>query len=665
MMAALALALAAGAVCARAEAPAISSAATAPPAGAASTLASAREAFREAYARVSLGDIDASRDPQSLKSYPLYPYLEAARIRESLSGAPETLAAADEQAAEFIAAHSREPVSRGLRAAWLESLARRERWDAFLLAYRDADADDGLRCESFNAHIALGRTEGLARSIESVWLTPESLPECERPFAWLEDRGLLTPELIEQRARLALAGGNAAFARQIARELPAERAAPLLEWVSLLEFPERSLDAVLSGAPTTVEPAALLAGWSLLARKDPQAAQSRYERLLRARGLSGARASPYTLALALGLAWDRDSSALDYFARLPQGDLDDQANEWRARAALWSGDWKLAARSIAALSASERQSARWRYWAARISEQMHEDAQARELYESVLADDDFYSALAAARLHRPVSPHPQALAREPDVMASIERLPAFTRARELFLCGMRTEAQAEWRQGFASLTAAERLQAIPLAAAWGWYDQAVSVATTERVFNDYVLLYPRPFDAAVSAAAQSTGLPAEIVYGIVRQESLYRPDAVSSAGARGLMQLEPATAHRTALMLKRPRPTADDLFDPGINIALGAERLKMLLDRFEGQLPVALAAYNAGVNAAAHWLPPRSVEPDVWIENIPFNETREYVQRVLWHSLLYTWLRAGEPQRADAWLAPIAPPHRLASTASR
>jgi soluble lytic murein transglycosylase len=144
------------------------------------------------------------------------------------------------------------------------------------------------------------------------------------------------------------------------------------------------------------------------------------------------------------------------------------------------------------------------------------------------------------------------------------------------------------------------------------------------------------------------------VYGVIRQESLYRSDAVSSAGARGLMQLQIDTARRTARALKLPKPDLEDLFVPAINTSLGAGHLRMLLDRFDDQLPVALAGYNAGPNAAARWLPEESIDADVWIENIPYDETREYVQRILWHRLMFTWLADdARGEHPGFWLAPI------------
>jgi soluble lytic murein transglycosylase len=243
-----------------------------------------------------------------------------------------------------------------------------------------------------------------------------------------------------------------------------------------------------------------------------------------------------------------------------------------------------------------------------------------------------------------------------NLLGTLQKVPALERARELFLCGMRPEAMAEWQFGSETLPAEARTQSIRLAAEWGWYDQAVTVATAQHVFNDYTLLYPRPYDAEVNAAAHLAQLAPEIVYGVVRQESLYRIDAISNAGARGLMQLQPATARSTARYYKRPTPALTDLFDPYINTALGAARLRMLLDEFDDQIPVALAGYNAGPNAVMRWLPQEPLDSDIWIENIPYNETRGYVQRILWHSLMFTWLRTqGHAQQTQSWLTLIHP----------
>jgi soluble lytic murein transglycosylase len=615
----------------------------------------ARAEFMLAYARAAQPGAGAP-DSEDLRTYPLYPYLQAARIRQALKTPGAAAASVDERAATFLAYYNDEPVSRSVRYAWLESLAERDRWDLFLEHYRDAYAGDALRCQSFEGRIATGRTDGLAKEIAVQWLTPQSVPECEVPFSWLRAQDALTPALIEQRVRLALSKGSTSFARQIMTQLPATKAAPLQQWAGILDNPQRGIDALIASPQTPVEPEALLAGWSQLARKDRTGAMSRFNLLVKARKLDDAAASPYALALALPLAWDRDPAALRYFAMVRAADFDEAGHEWHVRAALWAEEWKRVADVIADMPTEQRQIGRWRYWAARAAEELGDRDLAQQLYDSVTADDNYYSVMASARLDRAVKPHPERVVADKVLLKDLSQLPAFVRSRELLQANLRREAFAEWQYGFDALDPAKRPQMIHLAADWGWFDQAVATATQLRVFNDYALLYPQPYDREVRAAAKLTDIDPDLIYGVMRQESLYRADAVSSAGAYGLLQLIPATARSTAQRWKRPRPSPGDLLTPSVSVTLGAGQLRMLLDRFGGQTAVALAGYNAGPSAAARWLPAESIDPDIWIENIPYNETRSYVQRVLWHSIVFAWLRSGDGQRTDGWLARIGSP---------
>lgn len=614
-----------------------------------------RADFMQAYARASQPAVQAT-DSEALKSYALYPYLQAARIRQALKDAGLAADSVDERAATFLAYYGDEPAARSVRRAWLDSLASRNRWEQFLEHYRDASATDDERCESFTGRIATGRTEGLAADISAAWLTPESLPGCDAAFSWLRSRNALTDDLVEQRARLALNKGSTAFARQLMPQLPAAKAAPLQQWAAILDNPQRGIDALIASPQTPVDPEAMLSGWKQLARKDRSGAITRFNPLVQSRKLDETTASPYALALAVSLARDRDPAALTYFRKARATDFDEAGHEWHVRAALWAEDWKQVSTAITNMPGEQRQVARWRYWAARAAEAQHDRALANQLYDSVITDDNYYSAMAAARLDRPAKPHPERVVEDKALLAEISRLPAFVRTHELLRTNMRREAIAEWLYGFDQLPADHRPQMLHLAADWGWYDQAVATATKLRIFNDYALLYPQPYDREVRAASRLTSVPPDLIYGVMRQESLYRPDAVSSAGAYGLLQLIPPTARSTAQRWKRPKPSTSDLLNPSTSVTLGAGQLRMLLDRFGGQTAVALAGYNAGPSAATRWLPSQAVDPDIWIENIPYNETRTYVQRVLWHSIVFGWLRSGDAQHTESWLARIGSP---------
>ncbi len=630
-------------------------------------LAAARELFAAAYATVDAGiPLPMASDSPELRDYILYPYLQRERIEHALANDSD-VAGADAGTRAFLQAHAGEPVARELEHAWLASLARRHEWRTFIEEYRPA-ADPVLRCEWLNARIALGATGGLAADVAKEWLTPQRLPpNCEPTFEWLAQQGRLTDDLIERRVRLLLDNGQAGFARVIAARLPSDRAAPLLQWADLLEHPEAAFDALLTDPRRLLgtDDVALLAGWRGFTRNDPAAALERYDALRSVLGKRSARASKYALALALGLAWDRRAQDAERaFADVAAADLDDYALSWLARAALWTGDWRLVERAIAAMSTEQRGESRWTYWQARATAARGDDSGARELYAALLPRDNFYSANAAARLGLLAKPHPEALEVDRDALETIAARPAFVRARELLLSGLRSAAVSEWLAGCAALDDADRTQAVHLAASWQWHDISVATATRQNVFFDYALLYPRPYDTEVRSAARLTQIEPPLIYGVIRQESLFRPDAVSAAGAVGLAQLRPETARLVARDWSQPRPGAAQLLEPAVNITLGASHLRDLINEFDEQTPVALAGYNAGDNAVERWLPEQSTDADVWIENIPFNETRDYVQRVLWHSVVFGWLQSGEGQNVESWLAPVTP-RRVAQSADR
>ncbi len=640
------------------------------------TLKHVREAFMAAMATVDAAPFaPAGGDSEALQRYPLFPYLQAARLNRQLAltrpvAAPhgiESKLMLDDEITAFFAQQGDRPVTRTLRSAWLSHLAARQAWPTFLAQYRtDRDSPATLRCHSLAARIALDQTEGLTEQLTDVWLTARNLPDaCDPALAWWRARGGPGDVLVERRARLALAAGEAGLARFLAKSLSTERAAPLLQWAALIEQPGREIPALIAQPAKPVESQALEEGWLRYARADAEAAAATFPALVQARALDPRAASPFALSVALALSWSRHSGALEFFRLVHEDDFDERAHEWHARAALWAGDWREAAAAIAAMPDVLRDQARWRYWSARASERLGNSAQARELYAAVIPTDNWYAAQAAARMERKFTPRLEPLALSDVEIDALAADPAFVRTRELLRCEMPAEAIAEWRAAFDNLSPPRQLQAVGLASRWGWHDQAIATAARLKLFNDYDLLYPRPFDADVRSASRRTGLPEELIYAIIRQESLFRADAASSAGAIGLMQLLPETARITARRAGLPAPTRAQLTVPAVNIPLGSEFLASLVQRFDGETALAAAGYNAGPNAARRWLPTAPMDLDVWVENIPFNETRAYVQRVAWHALVFAWLVDRKPREVKHWLREVDPVPAATATASQ
>jgi soluble lytic murein transglycosylase len=630
------------------------------------TRANVRQVFQAAMAGVALDPFaPPAGDSEALQRYPLYPYLQAARLSRRLAlqapaadAQPAAGTTLDDEIAALLSQQGERPVTRALRANWLQNLAERKDWERYLAQYdvgRDQQA--ALRCHWLTARIARGNTEGLVDEITTTWLSPKNLPDaCDPAIAWWQSRGGPDAALIERRARLALQAGESGLARYLAQPLPAEKAAPLLQWAALIERPAAEIPAVIAAPGRAVEPDALADGWLRFARADAAQAADLFPALVQSRQLDSRNARPYALSVALALAWSRDSRALEFFRRVHEDDFDERAHEWHARAALWAGDWKEADAAIAAMPDVLRTQTRWQYWAARTSEKLGDFARARQLYAAVLPTDNWYAVHAAARLDRSYAPSLEPLGLDDAAITALAREPAFERTHELLRVKMDAEAAAEWREAYQALPPTRQVQAVGLASRWGWHHQAIASAAQQKLFNDYDVLYPRPFDHEVRAASRRTGLAESLIYAIIRQESLFRADAASGAGALGLMQLLPETARVTAKRVGAPAPTRTQLTDPTVNIPLGSAFLASLVQRFDGETALATAGYNAGPNAARRWLPPAPMDLDVWAENIPFNETRAYVQRVAWHAVVFDWLADRKARSVKDWLRVVKPP---------
>jgi peptidoglycan lytic transglycosylase len=169
----------------------------------------------------------------------------------------------------------------------------------------------------------------------------------------------------------------------------------------------------------------------------------------------------------------------------------------------------------------------------------------------------------------------------------------------------------------------------------------LSIVPTPKTRWSWDCAFPTPYAADVDERAKENEITSDLVYGVMRQESGFDPEVVSSARAVGLLQLLPETAR--TLVTEDRSDDATRLTSPPINITLGARYLRDLLARFHGVLPLAIAAYNAGPDAVLRWLSrPKGLDLDLFVERIPYTETRTYVARVMGNVARYGYLRAGE-----------------------
>ncbi len=592
-------------------------------------------------------------DSPALQHYIIHDYLVVARLRRDLATSPsEDL---DTTIDAFLRTHAGQPVSRNLRNDWLLSLATRHRWDWFLPRAVDLSTAQ-LICDRLAGRLATGDTTGLAIEALARWSLPQKQPaECDPVFAWLRSEGLVTPALAESRTRAALAADNPRLARDFADDVPPAALGPLMQWARLLESPKQALTVLAENPTMPVEPAALEAGFSRLSRADAADALSLLPSLLMRPDITPEIREKLQRMAALGAAYGRDPGALAAFDNLPEGAVDSDVQEWRVRAALWSGDYAKALRWIEAMPSSLAMQPRWRYWRARAVEATSNAEAATPLYSEVAGLRDFYGYLAADRLHKDYALNARP---SPDVESAQKVLaatPGLMRAHALFDCDMIDDAIVEWAAVVGNAEPAVKVQAAHLAARWGWYTQSIETLAQVGELDDVRLRYPRPYSDFIAEASKLTQLPPDWILAVMRQESLFRGDAVSRAGARGLMQMQPSTAAAVERRWHLPAPDRDLPFDAAADVQLGAAYLRELLDRYGGQLGLSLAAYNAGPIPVARWLPPKSMDADVWIENIPYGETRSYIQRVFEHIVAFAWVRDADLPRITALLPSIDP----------
>jgi soluble lytic murein transglycosylase len=614
--------------------------------------AAVRDEFMAAMQRIRLHQPDL-QDSAALEQYAIHDYLVAARLRRDLAaGVDDNL---DTAIDAFLRAHAGQPVTHGLHRDWLVSLAQRRRWDWFLPRAVDV-VDPVLICDRLEGRLSTNDTQGLSAAALNRWMVPLKAPaECADVFAWLRQQGLLTAALAENRTRAALSADAPRLAREFAADVPLDRRAALLQWSDLLDSPRAALNVLATHPSLTVEPEALAAGFEKFARTEPAKALDLLPSLVSRDGLTQDIKDRLRRAAALGAAYDRDPRAIAAFDDIPPTAVDAQVQEWRVRAALWTGDYRHALTWMEQMPPTLATQPRWRYWHARAIAATEGDAAAAPLFGEIAGLRDYYGYLAADHIGQAYNLNVRPSPLDAAAQTTLSKMAGMIRAHELFDCDMADEAASEWNAALEGADNAMKVQAALLASRWGWFAQSITTLAQTGEFDDVTLRYPRPFLDAVSQAAKLAQLPQDWILAVMRQESLFRKDAVSRADARGVMQMVPATASAIARRWHLSAPGRDGLFDPSIAVPLGAAYLRELLDRYGEQLTLSLAAYNAGPAAVARWLPRTDMDADVWIENIPYNETRSYVQHIAEHIVAFASVRGAQAPRLQILLTDIEP----------
>ncbi len=590
-----------------------------------------RQLFVSAEAALKLGDRDlypALR--RALTDYPLYPYLIYRELSDQLDQAP----AAEVRA--FLDSYADTPLAVRLRRAWLKRLAREQRWGDYLRDYRDMN-DTSLECWRRQGLLAQGDVRAALKGIEALWLHGRSQPDaCDPLFARWREQGGITQQRVWRRFALAMEAGEHGLARYLARLLPATDQPLATLWLevdkqpSLVLVAERFETAGARGAEI------LLHGLKRWSRRDSVAAAAALDRVKARQTLPRDGLLDLERRLAVYVASRGDPSAAARLAALPDSAVDETVREWRVRVALRQRDWAQTLHWLDRLTPKQQQAAQWRYWRARALEAGGQVQEAKTLYRKVAGQRSYYGFLAADRVRVPYRLNDEPLQVGTGELSALKRHPGIRRARELFLLKRYWEARVEWQRVMRTLDNKGLRQAAKLAQHWNWHDRSIVIAARLGHWDDLNLRFPLPYRTPVLDSANRDGVDPAWIYAIMRQESIFQPDARSRAGALGLMQLMPATGRQVARELNTPLGRGGALYLPETNIRFGAYYLRSMLNDLQSNPLLATAAYNAGPNRVRSWLPDQgSIDADLWAETIPFAETRRYVQRVLEYAMVY------------------------------
>jgi soluble lytic murein transglycosylase len=570
--------------------------------------------------------------------------------------------AADSDIRGFLNAYAGSYYEDRLRNDWLLQLGKRRDWATFTAEYpRFRMRDDReVRCYALVTE-AMHSKADVAEEAKRLWY---SLREADDGCTYVADRlhaGRQINSLdVWRKARIAM-DANRPRAAQAAVDIQAPR---LSEQVALIHAdPAHYLDKRIVAITQNRKELAVLA-LIRLAAKDPDEAADWLSRRW-AIQLSAEERNWTWGVIGKQAAQNLQDNAASHFAKVQKDhDLNDDLLSWKVRAALRQGQWQQVLTATQAMSPESQKDPTWVYWRARAllatAQHTAQRQEAQSLLRSMASVRGFYEQLALEELGQAITApdRPSALSAQEKTAALTH--PGLQRALYAIQMGLRPEGQREWNYSTnlhtpGGMNDRELLAAADLACQRQVWDRCINTSERTQEVIDFEQRFPMPLRDIVVRRSGEIQLDPAFVYGLIRQESRFIMDARSHVGASGLMQVMPATAKWTAKKIGMTSFTPDQITDREVNVAIGTGYLKLVLDDFEGSMPLATAAYNAGPSRSRHWRNGPVLEAAVWAENIPFQETRDYVKKVLANTTSYAAILTRQPQSLKARLGSVGP----------
>jgi len=533
----------------------------------------------------------------------------------------------------FIQRDEQSYLSEKIRAEWLRQLAKQGQWQDFRRQFaklQDA-SDTELQCLYWQSVLAANEpipSERAKALRASLWLTAKDLPSACAPVqSALQAQGVITAEDRWLRLRLALEANVPGLVRHLLQPQGSDLSPEALK--ALQADPQ----TFIGNADVTARDQRELVAYAYgrWARMDLAAAS---EQLTVSADALADQAAVAWRQIALAAARSFDAQSETYFQRSEAAFWPDNHREIRMRLCVRKGDWSRYQQLYQQLPPALQDSRPWLYWQGVAHAEQGRAQPAEQLFKHLAQDDDYYGLLSAERIgQKPHSPATPAVMTAQADAVRLAQHAGFQRAFALRALGQRWEAVNEFNWAVRSADQALILAAAQAANNIGWYDRAIYAAEQISGADATRLRYLTPYREVALALSEERALDSAWVYGLMRQESRFVPNASSGVGAGGLMQLMPTTAQWVSDKLGVPYQ-AEAVNDPEQNMRMGTYYLSHVLAEL-GHPVLATAGYNAGPRRAREWQSDAELDAARYIESIPFSETRDYAKKVMTNAVHY------------------------------
>jgi soluble lytic murein transglycosylase len=573
--------------------------------------------------------------------------------------------ASDSEIQQFLTQYAGTYAEDRLRNDWLLQLGRQREWTTFTQEYPRFRMNDDreVRCYALSTDAFLSKPE-TAAELKRLWYAFRDTEDgCTYNAEKLHDLKKIDSLDLWRKARLAM-DNNRPRAAQLALNIESTELGK--QAILIHADPQKYLDKRILAISKNRKELSVLA-LIRIANTDPDKAAQLLEKKW---GLMLTKEEHNWVWGVIGkqAAQKLQDNAHSYFNKVSRNqDLSDDLLIWKTRAALRSGDWKAVIAAVDAMDSAKKDPT-WIYWKARgqlagIASSAATDpvrTEATAALQSIASVKGFYEQLALEELGQAITAPAKPEALTPQEKTVAAQNAGLQRALKALSLGLRSEGNREWNYTTnlhtpGGMSDRELLAASDLACSKQVWDRCINTSERTKLAIDFDQRFPMPLKDTVLRRTKEIQLDPAYVYGLIRQESRFIMDAKSVVGAAGLMQVMPATAKWTAKKIGMTNFQPHQITDQEINVTIGTGYLKLVLDDFDGSMPLAAAAYNAGPSRSRNWRKGPVLEAAIWAENIPFNETRDYVKKVLSNTTNYAAIITGQPQSLKARLGTVGP----------